>query len=288
MAEPGPAPQKPWREIFAPQVGGLLTALSVALVGTYGGYILNKKQDADTRAKVYAELTSQREQADTLMRKDMFAKIIESVLKEKDDSPDRTVLNMELLAYNFHESLNLKPLFSYVRRHLGESTSAKQYLARLERVAREVTRKQLLVLEDAGQKFDRTIDLKELRAMPAGIVLESKSLKLGGIERIFQIVALKAEDDTHELELKLVITTLPGEETKDVTFTVGFYDFPMIDNTRLSGDQRCSIVLSNYFGEGDYPAAQITLVYFPGSRASLREKTFSEDIIRNLENPPRN
>ena len=47
-------------------------------------------------AKVYAELTSQREQADTLMRKDMFAKIIESFLQEKDATPDRTVLNMEL------------------------------------------------------------------------------------------------------------------------------------------------------------------------------------------------
>lgn len=280
MADETTAPRKKWHEIFLPQMGGLVTALSVAIVGSYGAFVLHKKQEADTRAKVFAELTSQREQADTLMRKDMFAKIIESVLKEKDDSPDRTVLNMELLAYNFHESLNLKPLFSYVRRHLGDPAAATQYVARLERVAREVTRKQLLVLEEAGQKFDCTIDLKKLQAAP-----DSQSLTLGGITRVFRIVAQKADPASHEVEIRLAITTLPGEETKDVTFSVGFYDFPMIDNTRLSRDQRCAVVLQS-FGEGEDATADITLVYFPGSRASLREKTFSEDIIRNLEHPP--
>ena len=60
----------------------------------------------------------------------------------------------------------------------------------------------------------------------------------------------------------------------------------MIDNTRLSADQRCAVVLQK-FNEGGSGTAEITLVYFPGSRASLREKTFSEDIIRNLENPRR-
>jgi hypothetical protein len=278
--EQTPAPEKKWHEILLSQAGGLVTAVSVAVVGSYGAYVLNKKQDADTRAKVYAELTSQREQADTAMRKDMFAKIIESVL-EKDDSHDRTVLNMELLAYNFHESLNLKPLFAYVRRHLGEPTSATQYVSRLERVAREVTRKQLLVLEEAGQKFDCTIDFTKHQADP-----ESQSLTLDGITRIFRVDVQGVNPKTHEVEVRLAITTLPGEETKDATFTVGFYDFPMIDNTRLSGDQRCAIVLQKFY-EGEGATAQIRLVYFPGSRAGLREKTFSEDILRNLENPRR-
>lgn len=283
MAEQTPTSQKKWHEIFLPQLGGLFTALSVALVGSYGAYVLHKKQDADTRAKVYAELTSQREQADTLMRKDMFVKIIESVLKGKDDSPDRIVLNMELLAYNFHESLNLKPLFAYVRRNLDqEPASAKQeYVDRLEKVAREVTRKQLLVLDDAGKSYDCTIDLKTLQADP-----ESQSLTLGGIERVFTIAVRNADPKTHELDVLLKIMTPPGGAIKDVSFTVGPFDFPMIDNTRLSADQRCAVVLQS-FREGETPSASLTMVYFPGSRASLREKTFSEDIIRNLENPRR-
>jgi hypothetical protein len=281
------ADQKPdfWKklEILLSPVGGLLTAISVAVIGSWGAYILNKKQETDTRAKVFAELTSQREQAETVMRKDMFAQIIESILKPEKSSPDLAVLNMELLAYNFHESLNLKPLFSYVQRHLGPNPG-KQYLDRLDKVASDVTQKQLLVLEEGGKKFQRTIDLNELSRKP--IVLDSQSLTLGGIERTFQIVALSRDLANREIELRLtIITHEPIDETKDVRFSVGFYDFPMIDNTRLSGDQRCAVVLNN-FCEDPECTADVTLVYFPGSRASLQEKTFSEDVIRELQKPP--
>jgi hypothetical protein len=275
-------------EILLTPVGGLLTAISVAFIGIYGASVLNRKQEMDARAKVYAELTSQREQAETALRKDMFVHIIDSVLKPEKSSPDLTVLNMELLAYNFHESLDLKPLFSYVQRHLAsvEQASAKQYLNRLEKVASDVTQKQLLVLEEGGQKFDRTIDLNALRNNPNGIVLDSESLKLAGIERVFQLVALDADTANHEIRFRLEIITLkPFPETKSITFSVGFYDFPMIDNTRLSEDQRCAVVL-NHFCETTECNAEVTLVYFHGSRASLKEKTFSEDVIRNLQEPP--
>jgi hypothetical protein len=274
-------------EILLSPVGGALTGIGVAFIGIYGASVLNRKQEIDARTKVYAELTSQREQADTELRKDMFAHIIDSVLKPENPSPDLTVLYVELLAYNFHESVDLKPLFSYVQRHLGssEQMSAKLYLNRLEKVASDVTRKQLLVLEEGGQKFDRTIDLNALRDNPNGIVLNPESLKLAGIERVFQLVALSADRVNHEIRLRLEIITLkPLPETKSVTFSVGFYDFPMIDNTRLSEDQRCAVVL-NQFCETPECNADVTLVYFHGSRASLKEKTFSEDVIRNLQKP---
>ena len=72
-----------WRklEILLAPVGALLTAVTVAIIGTYGAKVLNKKQELDARSKVFTELTSQREQAETEMRKDMFGKIVDSVLK---------------------------------------------------------------------------------------------------------------------------------------------------------------------------------------------------------------
>jgi len=57
----------------------------------------------------------------------------------------------------------------------------------------------------------------------------------------------------------------------------------MIDNTRLSHDQRCAVVLKTF--EDD--RAEVTLVYFPGSRASLKEKPFYEDVISNLQKTPK-
>src|SRR5438552_3491647 len=158
-------------EIFLSPLGGALTAVSVAVIGIYGASILNRKQEIDTRAKVYAELMSQREQAETELRKDMFAKIIEFILKPEEASQDLKVLNMELLAYNFHESLNLKPLFSYVERQLDRTAASKEFRDRLEKVAKDVTRKQLLVLEEGGPKFSRTVDLIALDRDRDGIVV---------------------------------------------------------------------------------------------------------------------
>jgi hypothetical protein len=270
-------------QILLAPVGGLLTAISVAAIGSWGAYILNKKQESDTRAKVFAELMSQREQAETVMRKDMFAQIMGAVLKPEKSSPDLAVLNMELLAYNFHESLNLKPLFSYVRRHLPPSE--KHWQTRLDQVAADVVRNQLLVLEEVGKKFDRTVDLNALGRDPGSVALEPERVTLGGIERVFHLVPLKADIPNLKVQVRLEITTLkPSPVTKTVTFWVGYYDFPMIDNTRLSGDQRCAVVLDN-FCEDSECKAEVTTVVFPGSRASLQEKTFSEDVIRQLQRP---
>jgi len=270
-------------EILLAPVGGLLTAISVAVIGTMGAYVLNKKQETDTRSKVFAELMSQREQAETVMRKDMFGQIMTGVLKPEKSSPDLAVLNMELLAYNFHESLNLKPLFAYVRRHLP--ASEKHWQTRLDQAAADVVRNQLLVLEEVGMKFDRTIDLNALSRDPNGVSLDPERLTLAGIERVIRLVALKADIPNQRVQFRLEITTLkPSPETKSVTFWVGYYDFPMIDNTRLSADQRCAVVLDN-FCEDSECMAEVTVVLFPGSRASLQEKTFSEDVIRQLRKP---
>ena len=134
-------------------------------------------------------------------------------------------------------------------------------------------------------KFDRTIDLNALSRDPNGVSLDAERLTLAGIERVIRLVALKADIPNQKVQFRLEITTLkPSPETKSVTFWVGYYDFPMIDNTRLSADQRCAVVLDN-FCEDSECKAEVTVVLFPGSRASLQEKTFSEDVIRQLRKP---
>jgi len=272
-------------EIVLSPVGGLLTALSVALLGFYGSTYLNRKQEADNQARVYAELTSQREQAESVLRKDMFGSIFESFLKATTPSTDIKVLNMELLAYNFHESLNLKPLFSHLRRQIGtpKDDVTKAYLNRLEKVASNVTHKQMLVLEEDGQSFDTTIDFKELREHPENLMPELRPLVLEGIGRTFRLLPLAVDSAARELRFRLeIITPKASPELTWVEFDVGFYDFPMIDNTRLSHDQRCAVVLQTL----EENRAEVTLVYFPGSRASLKEKPFYEDVINKLQARP--
>ncbi len=63
-------------------------------------------------------------------------------------------------------------------------------------------------------------------------------------------------------------------------FGVDFFDFPMIDNTRLSYDQRCAVVLKEINEEDKI--LEIAVLYFPGSHASLKEKPYYDDIVNKL------
>jgi|SRR5215510_2461924 len=100
--------------ILLQPMGGLLTALAVASIGFFGSQVLNRKQALDTNARLYADLMSRREESDSNLRKDMFNSIIGSFLKPKTTGMREKVLNLELLSYNFHEALDLGPLFKYV------------------------------------------------------------------------------------------------------------------------------------------------------------------------------
>ncbi len=270
-------------DIILKPVGGLFAAIAVGGLGFFGSKFLEEKQATETRVRLYTELMSKREESESALRKDMFVSIIQTFLNPASSSVDDKVLNLELLAYNFHESLNLKPLFTHLNKQIvnGDNKNT-DYLLRLERVAREVTRKQLMVLEGAGKSMDRTIDMETLRNTPGGIQLDPGTLEVGGIDRSFKIYVLEVDFKSREMRIRLEITT-PHEPTDDLKssvaeFWVGFYDFPMIDNTRLPHDQRCAIVLNNF----DEFSADITLSYFPGSYASLKEKPYFQEVVSQL------
>jgi len=101
-----------------------LTAILVVIIGLLGNHYLQQKQKNDSNLKLYTQLLSNKETSENTLRKDMFVKILESFLKPKDDenkAGQETLsriremrLNLELLSRNFHESLDMKPLFKHL------------------------------------------------------------------------------------------------------------------------------------------------------------------------------
>jgi len=277
-------------QILLHPVGGLLTAAAIALLGFITSSALNKRQTVETNTRLYTELMSRREESESALRKDMCVSIINSFVNPRDTAISASVLNLEMLAYNFHETLNLKPLFSEMRRRvMRASEEAKtpearaesaEYLSRLESVAREIVRRQMIVLEGVGKKFDRTVDLS---GDPEGTSLEPETLSLDGVPTTFSIDILGVNRENREIRLGLSIETPDaelGRQTKLATFSVSYFDFPMIDNTRLGAGQRCSIVLNNMSDQ----SAEITLVLFPGTYASLKEKPYYNEVIESVLN----
>jgi hypothetical protein len=287
-AAPAPAVKRKdiWDKaaILLAPIGGLVTAFAVAFVGIKGSQLLERRQSLDTNARLYSELMSRREEAEASLRKDMFQSIISSFLTPTTDGLAARVLNLELLAYNFHDSLNLKPLFLEVQRQLRRSTDPDKadYLARLNRVAREISTKQLFALEGKGQSFRRTADLEALAAAgAAGLVLDPETITVDG--QIFEVGVrvLKVDPEQQQLTVRLRVAAPDGGTAVPASranFTVGFYDFPVIDNTRLPSGVRCALTLANI----SPVSADVVTVCFPGEYASLKDRPYYDEVIQKL------
>ena len=129
-----------------------------------------------------------------------------------------------------------------------------------------------------------TVFFEDLENKPEGIQLLEETLRLpsadigsSGPNRLFIVEVLDYDQDKKELRVRLEIW-MEDQVEADFTFRVGFFDFPMIDNTRLSKGQRVAIVLRRW----ESGSAELALVYFPGSRASLKEKPYYDEVVHEL------
>ena len=269
-------------------VGGMLAALAVAVVGIRGSQVINERQAADTNARLYSELMSRREEAESSLRKDMFVSIIDSFLRPQPGDLGSMVLNIELLAYNFHESLNLKPLFLDLQRRLREDPTAnrEQYRQRIDRVAREITARQLFSLEGHGDSFRRSVDLDDLESTGRfGQELDPEEVQVDGTRVLVRMRVLELDRVNQQLTIRLEVS--PPEGGVELTesraiFQVGFYDFPLIDNTRLANGLRCAVTLSAWSKSN----ADLTTTCFPGEYASLKDRPYIDEVMKKLTKQP--
>jgi len=313
-----PKPKSKWDklDIILRPVGGLLTALSVALVGFLGSRALESGRAADSKVQLYAELMSSRETSDSELRQGMFNTIVSRFLNPEmeprpaGDDPVRAmeadyeidVLRLEMLAYNFHDSLDLAPLFKDVHRRLADGDLAENkgiplehrqvLLKRLEKVANEVIDKQISALDEETNVARTSFSLEHFE-QEGGFLPKLISTKLSyqdGLDtkyKAFSVDVISIDRANKEVEVRLTVWDASDVDSNpkpvaDVTFNLGFFDFPLVDNTRIGRGERCALVL-NGFGEYE---AQLSLVFFPGSRASLKEKQFYDDIVEELRRSP--
>lgn len=327
---PPPAPTRDRHRFWM----DLLTVVAMPLVTAAVGFTinssLNARQQRDNNLRLYADMMTRREQADSDLRKDMFQAIMNKFTSVPGDSKsvaalDQQVVNLELLAYNFHDSIDLGPLFKFVRRQIPSPSSATPELlkaygtlrGRLETVAVEVNERQLTVVGDSGAVVRAGLDISALPAGEAFLNFFSpnaiKSTKSGGsisqlcltmgdgssgqssdTEKHFRRFMLDVNEydpDTRELLVRLYVSKpLPESQCRtaeldlksvsevDHNFRLGLFDFPMIDNTRLTHNERAAVTLTNLAdGQGE-----IVLSYFPASRASLKDKPFIDELEHDL------
>jgi hypothetical protein len=320
-----PTPTPPPSESHRTWPIDLIKVLALPLVTLVLGYwfnsSLNERQQIDNNVRLYAEMMGRREEADSNLRKDMFNSILNTFMAKDpnlrqtaDEQIRQQILSLELLAYNFHESLDIAPLFKDVGRRIpiNESAISIELRGRLESVAQQVIEHQLTALSDVGtvERGDALPDkIKDLQAhiMFGARAIADPMVKPGeGPSRL--CLSMEATDGTrhyrqfvveligynqvaHEVQVRLYVSKvltaeqcqqatldLEGQREIDTNFVVGLFDFPMIDNTRLSGSERCSVSLTAL----NPNVVSLTLAYFPSSRASLKDKPYYDEVIKGL------
>jgi hypothetical protein len=280
-------------------------------------YVLNQRQSESAGHQFYAQLMGQREQADSTMRKDMFRSILETFVDRTKTprDPRQAVVNLEILAYNFHDALDLTPLFKFVSQDLRESQHFTG-VASVERLAGEVISKQIDALREPDKRnlIDASIPLDKLHRDVGGTgssddapgfltAIERRCVGLTDNRayrrRFVDLEVYRVDRAAREMEVRITVgKPAPGrcpepaatdrvqfETEQDTQFTVSLFDFPMVDNLRLENDDRIAVVLTRFFDAGvtdEHPQAAVQVVYFPGSRASLKEKPYYEKIVENL------
>ena len=287
-------------EIILHPVGGLITALVIALVSYFGSSYLNNKQNNDSKIRLYTELMTSREQAESALRKDMFNSILGTILKDSN-SLDENILQLELLAYNFHESLNLMPLFVYLDRRIGAEKNIRlkeEYRKRLYKMAGDVTSKQISSLEGASTREMMFVTFPgDSNSYKPGFSQQfpmdwkdSKviydTVRVGNTNSVYKrVIFLKAlgyNVDEKSVKVRLDIETSINNKFMNMVtqeFTIDYFQFPMIDNTRLSNDMRCAVVMRDF----DYPNfIEVDILYFPGSHSSLKEKPYYDEVVKKL------
>lgn len=287
-------------QIVMHPIGGLITALTIALVSYFGSEYLNRRQSNDSKIRLYTELMSSREQSESALRKDMFNSILGTILKDSR-SLDENILQLELLAYNFHESLNLMPLFVYMDRQIANEKDIRlkaEYRKRLYKMAGDVISKQISSLEGSAARETMFVtfpaDSAGNKPVPAGdVAMNWKDSKVfydtvnsGSSRTVYKRVAylnaLSYNVDEKTVNVRLDVETSVNDKFINMVtqeFTVDYFQFPMIDNTRLSNDMRCAVVMRD-FAYPDF--IEVDILYFPGSHSSLKERPYYDEVVKKL------
>jgi hypothetical protein len=199
-----------------------IAALALAFVSVFGSMYLQGKAQKDAKVGLYVQLMTNRERADSDLRKEMFNTVIKEFLEPKEDRIQKRVLAVEMLTYNFHDVIALGPLFKQLEHDISESPEMEKdpdkkqlLLGRLRKVASETVDKQLAVLGGVGVFKNQDVFFKELDDQPAGITVMDQELGLpeekedGASKRRFFVHVLRRDENTKQMQVYVEISR-PG------------------------------------------------------------------------------
>jgi len=246
--------------------------------------------ERENQFRLYTELLSKREEADMNVRRGIFDKVFDKYLPPDTNDIDTRLVGLELMAANFHESVDISPLFWQLDRQVmkqGDAAARQADLKELGRIAGTVKARQIEGLEIAGRKTEISFDLE---LPPDQQKIFSCDWRLPRVQgapgdppkgRHFDLALIKGDLEGRRLQLQLSYST--HGDTKQVLVWSSLYDFPLMNFTRIADEERVAVVLTRL--DPDSKSATVTLVYYPSSRSGIKDKPYIDDVMSRLGQP---
>ena len=253
-----------------------------------------RREQAEQQFRLYTDLMSKREEAETAVRRGLFDKLVGSYLDPKPGDVGKRLVALELLSLNFHDSLNLSPLFWELDREIGAEPKVqrgREFRAQLDRVARQVKSRQSAMLEVDGYRGTWDVDLAFVspgQAPQSKTFATARSVAGDGESSTtmpppqFTITVLQHDPAYRRLFLKVDSSV----QEHPLSFWLDPYDFPLTNFSRISRTERIAIMLHDYKWSGSEGGASIVLLYFPSSRSGAKDKPYIDDLVARLAKPP--
>lgn len=249
-----------------------------------------RREQAEQQFRLYTDLMSKREEADTTVRRGLFDKLVGSYLDPKPGDVDKRLVALELLSLNFHDTLNLSPLFWELDRQIAarpKQPSNEEYQLQLDRVASQVKNRQASALEVDGVRATMQVDLAFIGE---GLAPPSKTFRLRGVaaepdgpaERDFSVTVLSHDPKHRRLLVTVNFGPTDGSATQTTSFWVDPYDFPLTNFSRVSRSERFALVLDRYKPSDDGGTARLVLLLFPSSRSGAKDRPYIDDLVARL------
>ncbi len=194
--------------------------------------------------------------------------------------------------------------------------TASKYQKRLRSLARRVAGVQLASINPKGKSIEFSVPVSEVQIRPGGPSKEWQytwpndlaetraqqsadqadyqetgseygglegERELDGVRRGFTIKFRNADLELRRVQVEVTISDLDPEKVQatdtSMVFTLDYFNFPLIDNTRLSYNHRFALILEKF----DEKFIDVKGVLFPGLYASQRDKPFLNEAIQELK-----
>lgn len=144
--------------------------------------------------------------------------------------------------------------------------------------------KNMKLLNPAYEPLDQTkVDSYRQSDFFGKAVQESGLIELNGIKRYLQLYVRDVNHCSKTANVQILIKDESGNLEVNRSFRLDYFNFPMVDNTRLSNNQRFAIVMEDFELKGDQPHIDITGVIFPSEYSSLRDRPGMQEARELLE-----